>query len=192
MTDSNARQATYEDIQSAPRDKVGELLGGVLHLSPRNTNPENTIAATLNGILKRTVASGEVPGSGWLILPSVEIRLGQDVVVPDLVGWRRNTLLTAPEITGAPPINGVPAWACEVITPRSVRLDRVAKRAAYARAQVQFLWYIDADLRTLETLECVAGRYVDAAAYSEDDHARVTPFDALELEIAALFANLDD
>lgn len=192
MTDLGVRQATYKDLQAVPRDKVGELVDGVLHLSPRNGSPESTIAATLNGVLKRSGASGEGAGSKWLILSGVELRLGNDVVVPDLVGWRRDALLAAaPEPSGAPPLNSVPTWVCEVVTPRSVRLDRVAKRAAYARAQVEFLWLIDSDLRTLEIQECIGGRYMDVVAYSEDDHARVAPFNALDLEVAALWADLE-
>jgi hypothetical protein len=51
---------------------------------------------------------------GWIILYEPEVHLGEDVLVPDLGGWRRETL---PELPDAPYLAIAPDWVAEVLSP---------------------------------------------------------------------------
>ena len=79
------------------------------------------------------------PG-GWIILDEPELHLGEHVVVPDLVGWRRERMPVVPD---RPWHDLAPDWICEVISPSTARYDRLEKRDIYAEHKVAHLWFID-------------------------------------------------
>jgi Uma2 family endonuclease len=124
------------------------------------------------------------PG-GWWILPEVDVRLApHDVVRPDLAGWRRERL---PEPWGVRPIDVVPDWTCEVVSPSNARHDLVVKRALHARHGVAFYWIADPEARTLTALQLADGRWVELGVWDDTALVRVPPFEAVELDVGALF-----
>jgi hypothetical protein len=76
-----------------------------------------------------------------------ELHLGEDVVVPDLAGWRRERMRRLPD---EPALTLAPDWVCEVISPSTARVDRAQKLPIYSREQVAWLWLVDPLARTLE------------------------------------------
>jgi Uma2 family endonuclease len=110
------------------------------------------------------------------------------VVVPDLAGWRRERLGRLPD---APYVTVAPDWVCEALSPRTARLDRTQKRPVYAREGVRWLWFLDAIARTLEAFELAEGRYAVLGSWSDDARARIPPFDAIELELSALWEDVE-
>jgi hypothetical protein len=56
---------------------------------------------------------------------------------------------------------------------------------------VQHLWLVDPLERTLETYELIAGRWTDSGSYSGDSKIRAVPFDAIELELGALWEDAE-
>jgi Uma2 family endonuclease len=124
------------------------------------------------------------PG-GWWIFVEVDIALGRhDIVRPDLAGWRKERL---PRPGSVRPIEVVPDWICEILSPGSESRDRVTKRRLYARTGVAHYWLIDPRARVLEALTLRDGGWVEAGAYDETSFARIAPFDAIELEVGRLF-----
>ena len=95
------------------------------------------------------------PG-GWWILDEPELHLGEDVLVPDLAGWRRPRMPPLPDTAYFPL---APDWVCEVLSPVDASLDRAEKLAIYAREQVAHAWLIDPLARTLEVLRLEDGRW---------------------------------
>ena len=85
------------------------------------------------------------------------------------------------------PIEVVPDWICEVVSPSSASTDRVSKRRLYARAGVAHDWLVDPAARTLEALALAGGAWTEVGAFGDDDVARVPPFEAVELEVTLLF-----
>ncbi|MYE23764.1 MAG: Uma2 family endonuclease [Gammaproteobacteria bacterium] len=69
------------------------------------------------------------PG-GWWILDEPELHLAEDIVVPDLAGWRRDRM---PEYPNAAFFTLPPDWVCEVLSPSTRRIDLHGKRPIYAR-----------------------------------------------------------
>ena len=96
-------------------------------------------------------------------------------MVPDLAGWRRETM---PEYPDAAYFTIAPDWTCEVLSPSTQRLDQGKKRDLYAREDVRHLWFVDPDARTLEAFELHKGRWLLLATLTDDapvSHPPLTP-----------------
>jgi len=89
------------------------------------------------------------PG-GWWILGEPELHFGEQVVVPDLAGWRRERL---PAMPAAAFFSLAPDWVCEVLSPSTGRIDRGRKLRIYAEAGVAHAWFV-----TFEAIELALGR----------------------------------
>ena len=59
-----------------------------------------------------------------------ELHLGEDILVSDVAGWRRERLPRIPETWGAVI---APDWVCETLADSTRELDLNGKRPAYAR-----------------------------------------------------------
>ena len=178
------KRATYEDVLNAPEHKVAEILDGELVLSPRPAMRHSLAASTLGGALGEPVGRGRGGPGGWWILDEPELHLGEHVVVPDLAGWRRERL---PAVPDAPWLELAPDWVCEVLSPSTARIDRGRKLRIYAGAGVGHLWLLDPTERTLEVLRLREGAWTILDVYTGDAVVRAVPFDAIELELGALW-----
>jgi hypothetical protein len=129
MTLPARRPATYDDIVALPGHLVGELVAGELYVSPRPAVPHAVGASALGATLLTRMQFGDGGPGGWWILHEPELHLVEDVVVPDIAGWRRERL-------PAPPREGflslAPDWVCEVLSPSTSRFDRTKKLPLYA------------------------------------------------------------
>jgi Uma2 family endonuclease len=178
------RRATYEDLMEVPDTKVAEIIDGELIVSPRPASL-HAYAATVLGSRVCESFHGEPddpsrPG-GWWILLEPELHFGDDVVVPDWVGWRRSSM---PVFPNAPYFTRAPDWICEVVSPSTGRVDRSRKMRVYARAGVGHLWLVDPLARTLEVFRLEDERWIVAAVHAEQESVRVEPFEAVELALA--------
>jgi Uma2 family endonuclease len=178
------KRATYDDLLQVPDNLVAEILDGELHTSPRPTAPHALATSVLGSELGPPFHRGRGGPGGWWILDEPELHMGADVLVPDLAGWRRERL---PAIPDAAFFTLAPDWACEVLSPSTERLDRVRKLPVYARESVKHVWLVNPTARTLEVLRLEGGRWVVAATHGGDDPVRAEPFDAIELDMGALW-----
>lgn len=176
------RGATYADLWDVPEHYVAEIFDGELYASPRPALPHSHAASVLGAKLGEPFhRSG--PG-GWVILDEPELHLGNDVLVPDLAGWCRERLPTVPADAY---LTLAPDWICEVLSPSTEPLDRGVKLRIYARERVRHAWLIDPLARTLEVLALESSKWVAIAAHEGVPKVRVPPFEALELELGALW-----
>jgi hypothetical protein len=86
------KPATYDDVLNAPPHKVAEIIEGELFLSPRPAGPHSQAETILVGQLEPPFNRGRGGPGGWIILAEPELHLEKDVLVPDLAGWRRETM----------------------------------------------------------------------------------------------------
>jgi Uma2 family endonuclease len=187
MASPQRKLATYADLLALPEDTRAEVLGGDVILSPaplpRHSKAQGSARHFLGGPFDDDDGRGG-PG-GWWIFVEVDVQLSpHDIVRPDLSGWRRERLLQ-PGLKR--PIEVVPDWVCEVLSPSTAARDRVTKRRMYAQAGIPFYWLIDPELRALEALALRDGAWVELGVFDETATARISPFDAIELEIGRLF-----
>lgn len=178
------RRATYDDLLNVPDHLVAELIDGELHVSPRPAPRQADTKSGLIGVLRNPFDRGRGGPGGWRVLAEPELHLAEDVVVPDLAGWRRERLPGLPEEAY---FSLVPDWICEVISPSIASVDRVKKLAIYARVQVGHAWLADPIARTLEVLRLEQGRWSIVGTYADLDVIRAEPFDAIELDLSLLW-----
>ncbi len=178
-------RATYADLEALAPNLVGEIVGGVLYASPRPAVPHALATSALGEELGPPFKRGRGGPGGWVILDEPELHFGDDVLVPDLAGWRRERM---PEVPAAAFLTLAPDWLCEALSPSSAALDRGEKLPIYAREGVRHVWFVDPAAKTLEALRLEGARYVIVATPHDDAVVRAEPFDAIELALAVLWA----
>ena len=185
MTAAARRLATYEDLLALPENVIGELLDGELHVQPRPALPHARVTSVLGSDLGQPFDRGRGGPGGWVLLDEPELHFGRDVLVPDLAGWRREHM---PEVPDTAFVTLAPDWACEVLSPSTSRTDRAKKRPIYAREGVKHLWLVDPDAHTLEIFRLDGEGYRLVTTFEGEENVRAEPFDAIELELGALWA----
>jgi Uma2 family endonuclease len=187
MGETARRRATYEDVLASPAHVVAEVIAGTLYTQARprlrHARASSRLGAELTGPFDKGVGG---PG-GWIVLDEPELHLGAepDIMVPDIAGWRRTTL---PELPDAAFLVVAPDWVCEVISPSTERIDRADKVPVYAREGVAHVWLLDPDVRTLEVLRLDGETYRVIETFRDDAACRVEPFEAVEIQLATLWA----
>jgi len=177
------RKATYDDLLRVPDTLVAEIVDGELYTSPRPATPHARAEVAICRAVMPFDDDPSSPGApgGWWILIEPELHFADDVLVPDLAGWRRERM---PAIPNAPAISLAPDWVCEVISPKTGRLDRSRKMPIYGREGVAHLWLVDPLNRTLEVYRLERGYWVVVAGAGDAERVRMPPFEALEIDLA--------
>jgi Uma2 family endonuclease len=176
------RRARYEDLMQVPDHLVAEIIDGELVTNPRPASPQAWASSIIGqdlGPFGGRPANPGAPG-GWWILDEPELHFAEDVLVPDLAGWREERMPRVPSVAY---FTLAPDWVCEVISPRTGRIDRSKKMAIYAREGVPYLWFVDPLARTLEIYRLEGARWMVVATHGGDDVVRAEPFAALELAL---------
>ncbi|HKQ70680.1 MAG TPA: Uma2 family endonuclease [Polyangiaceae bacterium] len=185
MADPAKRRATYEDLLAVPRPLLAEIIHGELVTHPRPATLHALAASTLTAEVVGAFQRGRGGPGGWFIVAEPEIHLGADILVPDLGGWRRERMPQYPDTAA---FQLAPDWACEVLSPSTRSWDVTEKRAIYAREEVRHLWFVDPRARTLEVFRLEPQGWVVAGSWRDDARVRAEPFDAIELELGALWS----
>lgn len=181
------RRATYADVLAAPEHKVAEVIDGQLYLSPRPGAPHAAAHAALTYDLVGPFDRGRGGPGGWIILAEPELHLGDDIVVPDIAGWRRDRL---PGVRDVAYFELAPDWLCEVLSPSTEKVDRGRKLGVYARAAVEHIWFLNTRTRMLEVMRRQDVDWLNVGRYQDDAKVRAEPFDAVELDLAGVWANI--
>jgi Uma2 family endonuclease len=179
------QRSVYEEFLAAPKHLVAEIIGGQLRTHPRPATPHARASTRLGMKLGGPFDLGEGGPGGWIVLDEPELHLLSQVLVPDLAAWRRERM---PELPAAPFIELAPDWVCEVLSPSTEAEDRADKMPIYANANVRHVWLVDPLARTLEAFALEGGAWRVIGTWRGEARVRVEPFDALELELAALWA----
>lgn len=173
-----AKRATYDDLLRVPDTMRAEIVDGELVVSPRPATPYAFASSGIAGELIPAFHGRET--GGWWILAEPELHLADDVLVPDFAAWRCARM---PMVPVAPALALSPDWICEILSPSSVRHDRIAKMRTWAREAVPWVWLVDPIARTLESFRLDDGRWPVIASYGGDETVRVDPFDRSDLHL---------
>jgi Uma2 family endonuclease len=175
--------ATYADIEALPEFKLGEIIGDDLYVSPRPAGPHALATTGLVGQIDGPFQRGRGGPAGWLILFEPELHFGRQVLVPDIAAWRSERA-PSPE---DPHFTVAPDWVCETLSPSTAVIDRTRKLHVYAHEGVAFVWLLDPAQRTLEVLRRDGLGWRVASNHGGDEVIRAAPFDAVEIELGALW-----
>ena len=178
--DTKVRRAVYADLERVPDTMVAEIVDGELFASPR-PRPRHAVAASVLGSdLNPPFQQGRGGPGGWWILFEPELHFGEDVLVPDIAGWRRDRMPGMPDEAY---FTLAPDWVCEVLSPHNERHDRVRKLPVYARVGVRHAWLVDPLDRTVEVLRLEASQWTAVATYREDEIIKAEPFEVVEIDL---------
>ena len=182
------RRATYEDVLRAPPEMTAEVLDGELHLMPRPRRSHLRSASGLGAFLFGAFHVGAGGPGGWTILYEPELHLGRDpdILVPDLGGWRAGRLVDREDLD-EPFITTIPDWVCEILSPGTLRVDRMKKMPIYARESVGHVWLVDPRERTVEVFRHAGNGYALVGTFGGDEGVRAEPFDAAEIPATFLW-----
>ena len=174
--------ATYDDLCDVPDHFVAEMFDGDLYASPRPAC--------------RTLAQRRVLGAK-LLGPFDRRRAGRMAVLRRAGAALRQRRARAGPRRLAPRAHArsaddayitlAPDWVCEVLSPSTETLDRGKKLRVYAREGVAHAWLVDPLRQTLEVLALESGRWSRLALHEGRANVRALPFDAIELELGALW-----
>jgi putative restriction endonuclease len=187
MDPARKPRATYRDVIESPPHMVAEIIGGELRLSNRPATPATAAASALGEELGPPFKRGRGGPGGWLILWEPELHLGDEILVPDLAGWRRDRLPVLPDASF---LTLPPDWVCEVLSKSTEKMDRTEKMPSYAASGVRHAWLVHPCRQTLETFQLREGAWAAMATYRGLDRTRIPPFDAIELDLAVLWADV--
>lgn len=143
----------YAEIAALPEGQTGMILEpGQLTVMPRpHPKHQRALAVLRHALAPRDADLG---GAGWWLLSEIEVRLGERLLVPDILGYRVETL---PEPPADNPMLATPDFCCEILSPSSARDDRLRKLRIYAAHGVRWTWLVDPDARSIECYEAVDG-----------------------------------
>jgi Uma2 family endonuclease len=178
------RKATYADVEAAPDHLVAEIIDGELMTHPRPSLRHGAAANALGAELTGPFQKGQGGPGGWIFFVEPEIKIGDDLLVPDIAGWRvqhfpgepKQNYMTAP-----------PDWVCEILSRSTEKRDRTLKMRIYAEAGIPHMWLVDPRLQVLEAFGLHDCRWFKAGAWNSDDHVSAAPFDAISFSLADLW-----
>ncbi len=179
---------TWDDFVALPEDDLRELVDGQLLEMELPTDLHERIVMLLGFFLigwARPRRAGEVFGSGYKV--RVDANRG---IMPDLQFYRRSNL----SVVGRQGVTeGRPDLAVEVVSPSSVRHDRVTKLNWYLSLGVPEYWLVNPEAQTLERLILTeGGHYTITHSLSGADVFRPDSFEGLEIPLAELWAAPED
>ena len=182
--------ATAEDIRFLAEQEHYELIGGKIVPLPPGTPRHGFSLFNLGACLGNALhhpSDRRGPG-GWWILLGVHIECAPDQILrPDLVGFRRERV---PRLTDEFPMRTRPDWVCEVLSEGHERVDRFVKRSVYQRYEIPHYWIVDPVQETLTVLRWTPEGHVIVADALRGERLRAEPFEAVEIDVDAIFGDV--
>ena len=194
MSQSERRGATLDDFWVIPEGErrhelmAGELFEKAAPSGEHGAAQAGIVGAVLGPFQRRSGGGGGGGGpGGWWIATEVEILLETgDVVRPDVVGWRREQ---RPERPTGIPVDQLPDWVCEVVSPSSATHDTVRKLRLYHRVGIPHYWVADPRDATLTVMRWSSDGYITVLRAERHEVVRAEPFEAIMIAVGVLFGD---
>ena len=184
------RTYTYDDFLALPNNgKRYEIIEGILYMANAPSYDHQYVSMMLSRSLINHVVEH---GLGIVLAAPFEVHLAEDTrpVQPDVLFI---STVRQPK-AGAKYFEGVPDLIVEVISPSSLRLDRVIKFAAYEKAGVTEYWIADPKTRSIEVyvltqLEDGMTEYVLLGSFVPGEMVQSSVLSGIELATQPMFAS---
>jgi Uma2 family endonuclease len=175
------RKATIEEFWALPESVLPtEYINGEIIMAPTPTVPHQAvlrnIAVALHEFVQRTALGHVLFSPLDVVLPTGE------VVQPDLF------FLTTEEwerARAAKRVQDVPSFVVEILSPGSVRHDRITKRRLYEQNKVREYWIVDLKARTITQLILRDDHY-ELTELIESDSVRSVVLAGFEMNIGEM------
>jgi Uma2 family endonuclease len=165
-----------------------ELIGGELEergaASGRHGRAQSRVSSVL-GPYDRRRGAPERPG-GFLFATEIDIFFDEENVLrPDVAGWRRERLAEIPDEF---PVRVLPDWTCEILSTNR-RNDLIRKKRVYHQYRISHYWILDPEEGSLSVFRWNADGYTEVLSAERGERVRAEPFDGLEIAVGFLFGD---
>lgn len=164
-----------------PEGVTGEIVGGAL-VTMASAGPDHQGAA--RGMISDLRIKWR-KGGGWVILPEVGVQFGSELREPDLSGWRSDRFVQAN------PVDVIPDWVCEILSPSTRVKDRAEKMPLYASFRVRHMWIVDPTDHTLEAYRLTEGRWLLLGVSRDSDIVCAEPFEEVPIDLSEVWLALE-
>jgi Uma2 family endonuclease len=172
----------YDDYVGLPADgRRYEILDGELFVTPAPSSRHQQVSINLAFLLVQHVRARHL---GRILDAPIDVIFEPTTVAqPDIVFIRteRDAIVADRGIEGSPDL------VVEILSPSSVRQDRITKAALYARFGVPYYWIVDPDAGTVELYELAGDAYRLVAKESGDARIRPALFPGLAIDLVEVF-----
>jgi len=173
---------TVQDYRELPEGPpYYQLIEGDLFMAPSPDAFHQDILGNLYFLLRTYLEKRPI---GTLRFAPSDVQLTElNVYQPDLyfVSNARRSILSAQGAEGAPDL------VVEVLSPKTAKLDKVAKRSVYARTGVKELWLIDPGLKQVQVYHLGRSSAVSMATYREKQSFASPLLPGLKISVAKVF-----
>jgi Uma2 family endonuclease len=185
MAEFEGKRATYEDPYRIPEESTGEIIDGELIVTPRPSRKHGFCVTALETAVTAPYQFGQGAGpGGWIYIIEPEIGLGEDIVVPDLAGWKRERFPFQEKVNW---ISVAPDWVCEILSLSTFRNGKVKKMPLYARHGVYHIWLIDPVATSMDVFRLEPAGWLLLASSAGNDKVRAEPFHEIEISLQDLW-----
>jgi Uma2 family endonuclease len=177
-------QWTYADYLNLPDDgNRYEIIEGVLYVSDAPNSDHQFSVTEASRQIGNFVIEHKL---GRLLVAPFEVHLAETTrpVQPDILFVRA----TRWPVERVAFFEGAPDLVVEVISPGSVRTDRVIKFTAYERAGVPEYWIVNPHIRTVEVYILSNDEYALLGEFTGDDLIKSMVLEGINLITSTLFA----
>jgi Uma2 family endonuclease len=178
------RSWTVSQIERWPDAERFELIGGILYMTAMPRAPHPEIVDNLDDLLGPWVRKKRL---GRVLGAQTGLYLNEvNYVDPDLLFIRKEQMPRRGERYSRA------ALAVEVLSPSNLRAPRADREQRFADLQVEELWYIDPNARTLEVRRLSGAAYAPAAVFRAEDMVTSQVLPGFGLPLSALWEDLSD
>ena len=180
-------QWIYEDYLQLPDDgNRYEIIEGVLYVTNAPNSDHQFTVTEVAAELRNFVKAHKL---GQVLVAPFEVHLTHRTrpVQPDVLFVRRERW---PK-DRVSYFSGAPDLIVEVISPSSVRTDRVIKFTAYELAGVSEYWLVNPHTRTVEVYTWSNGEYALLGEFANDERIQSSVLAGIEVMTSILFYNED-
>lgn len=176
-------QWTYADYLALPDDgRRYEIIEGVLYVANAPNSDHQTVVTAFGAELRNFVKERNL---GRVLVAPFEVHLSarSKPVQPDVLFVRAERW---PEERVAY-FEGAPDLIIEVISPSSLRLDRVVKFTAYEAAGVSEYWIANPRTRTIEVHTLSHGEYALLGEYTNGETVQSAVLEGIAIVASTIF-----
>lgn len=182
MEPVSRRKITFEEYRSWPEDERWEIIDG----NPFSMAGPSVIHQEISGNFYTALRQHFQGSPCKVYFAPLDVRLSEvDVVQPDLLVICEGSLLKADYVDGAPSL------VVEVVSPSSLRHDRIRKFRLYASAGVKEYWILHSSPPVAEVHLLDGEGYRTHGIYTELETLQSATFRELRLELKPLFPEVE-
>ena len=182
MQTNALKPITARDFMELPEGPpYYQLIEGDLYMSPSPAPFHQDIVGNIFYLLRRYLEKNRL---GTVRTAPSDVRLTElNVYEPDVyfVSKSRKSILTKHGVEGAPNL------VVEVLSPRTAKLDKGAKRVIYARAGVEELWIVDPEAKRLHVYRLRESADEPVGTYGVRRKFESPLFPGLKIPVAKVF-----